>query len=170
MIQQVIFTLIFGAALGSAFYMFQNILKNIRLGKEEVITGDSGKRWNNLLLVAFGQKKMFKNWIPAVLHLFIYIAFIITQIELIEILIDGIGGHHRFFAPLLGGFYTFVISFIEILSVLALLATIIFLVRRNFLKIDRFQKTEMKGWPFTDANLILWLEIALIFFLKHTQV
>ena len=86
MIQQVIFTLIFGAALGSAFYMFQNILKNIRLGKEEVITGDSGKRWNNLLLVAFGQKKMFKNWIPAVLHLFIYIAFIITQIELIEIL------------------------------------------------------------------------------------
>ncbi len=165
MIQQVIFTLIFGAALGSAFYMFQNILKNIRLGKEEVITGDSGKRWNNLLLVAFGQKKMFKNWIPAVLHLFIYIAFIITQIELIEILIDGIGGHHRFFAPLLGGFYTFVISFIEILSVLALLATIIFLVRRNFLKIDRFQKTEMKGWPFTDANLILWLEIALIFFI-----
>lgn len=99
---------------------------------------------------------------PAVLHLFIYVAFVITQVELIEIFVDGIFGTHRFFAPLLGGFYTFVISFIEVLSVLAFVATIVFLARRNLLKVPRFWKPEMKGWPFRDANLILLGEIILI--------
>ena len=80
-----------------------------------------------MLLIAFGQKKMFKRWIPAIFHFFIYAAFLLTQIELIEIVIDGVFGVHRFFADKLGGFYTFVISFIEILSLLAFVATIIFL-------------------------------------------
>ena len=121
-----------------------------------------------MLLVAFGQKKMFKRPVAAFLHLFIYLAFVITQIELIEILIDGFSGQHRFFWKMIGGsgilagFYTFIISFIEILSVLALVATFAFLARRNLLKIPRFKKSEMTGWPTLDANLILFGELILV--------
>ncbi|MDX2070699.1 MAG: (Fe-S)-binding protein [Haliscomenobacter sp.] len=165
MIQQVLFVLIAGASLGYAALQFLKIRRNIKLGKDESISGDSAERWRNVLLVALGQKKMFSRMIPAVLHLFIYVAFVITQVELLEIFVDGITGQHRVFWPPLGGFYTFVISFIEILSVLALAATIIFLARRNILRLARFHKPEMKGWPFKDANYILFLELALIFFI-----
>ncbi|MEZ5058734.1 MAG: (Fe-S)-binding protein [Saprospiraceae bacterium] len=162
MIQSVIFGLVTIAAFAIAGKKFLQIRRNILLGESEEITGDTGERWKNVLLVAFGQKKMFKNWIPAVFHFFIYAAFLLTQIELIEILIDGFSGNHRFFAPVLGGFYTFLINFIEILSVLALVATIVFLSRRNLLKVPRFFKPEMKGWPFKDGNLILILELLLL--------
>ena len=137
------------------------------LGKPETIEGDDGKRMKNMLLVAFGQKKMFKKLLPAFLHLFIYVAFLFTQIELIEIIVDGFSGQHRIFAPYLGSFYTLIISTIEILSVLALIATFVFLARRNLLPfmgkpILRFEKAEMKGWPKLDANIILFGEIALV--------
>lgn len=114
------------------------------------------------MLVAFGQKKMFKRITPAILHLFIYVAFLLTQVELIEILIDGFFGVHRFFAQYLGGFYTFVMSVIEILSALALIATIIFLIRRNIIRLARFWKAEMTAWPRLDANLILIAELVLV--------
>ncbi len=162
---QIIFIIVSAVAIGLAARQFVQLLKNIRLGKPEEIPGEMSVRWRNVLLVAFGQKKMFKNWTPAILHSFIYVAFLITQIELIEIFADGITGNHRMFWPILDSFYTFIISFIEILSVLALIATFAFLARRNFLKIERFQKPELKGWPFKDANVILYLEIALIFFI-----
>ena len=165
MIQQVLFVLIAGASLGYAALQFLKIRRNIKLGKDESISGNSAERWRNVLLIALGQKKMFSRMIPAVLHLFIYVAFVITQVELLEIFVDGITGQHRVFWPPLGGFYTFVISFIEILSVLALVATIAFLARRNILRLARFHKPEMKGWPFKDANYILFLELALIFFI-----
>jgi heterodisulfide reductase subunit C len=162
MIQQIVFILVTLAAVGFATWQFGKVRRNVLLGKDEVISGDSAQRWRNVFLVAFGQSKMFGNWVAGVFHLFIYAAFVITQIELIEIFIDGFFGVHRFFAPRLGGFYTFVISFIEILSILAFVATIIFLARRNLLKVPRFHKPEMKGWPFLDANLILVLKILLI--------
>lgn len=165
MIQQILFVLIAGASLGYAALQFLKIRRNIKLGKDESISGKSAERWRNVLLIALGQKKMFSRMIPAVLHLFIYVAFVITQIELLEIFVDGVTGQHRVFWPPLGGFYTFVISFIEILSVLALVATIAFLARRNILRLARFHKPEMKGWPFKDANYILFLELALIFFI-----
>lgn len=165
MIQQVLFVLIAGASMGYAALQFLKIRRNIKLGKDESISGNSAERWRNVLLIALGQKKMFSRMIPAVLHLFIYVAFVITQVELLEIFADGITGQHRVFWPLLGGFYTFVISFIEVLSVLALVATIAFLARRNILRLPRFHKPEMKGWPFKDANYILFLELALIFFI-----
>ena len=120
------------------------------------------KRWKNVLLIAFGQKKMFKNLLPAIFHLFIYVAFLMTQIELIEIVIDGVTGHHRIFASGLGWFYTLIINLIEWLSVLAFIATVIFLWRRNVRKVERFEKVEMIGWPKKDANLILLGEILLI--------
>ena len=162
MFQQIAFTLVTLLTFYWAYKQFSRIRRNIFFGKDEEISGNETSRWKNVLLVAFGQKKMFKNWLPAVLHLFIYVAFLITQIELIEILIDGFSGTHRIFAPFLGGFYTFIISFIEILSVLAFVATVIFLARRNMLKIPRFVKSEMTWWPKLDANLILFGEIALI--------
>jgi heterodisulfide reductase subunit C len=162
MIQQIIFILVSIAALGYAFKQFNRIRRNIMLGKEEDLNLDTAQSWNNVLLIAFGQKKMFKRWIPAIFHFFIYAAFLLTQIELIEIFIDGIGGVHRFFAPILGGFYTFLISFIEILSLLAFVATLIFLARRNLLKLPRFHKDEMTGWPKLDGNIILYLEILLL--------
>lgn len=144
-----------------AFGSYKKIYDNIRLGKEEHISGQESERWKNVFLIAFGQKKMFKNWIPAVLHFFIYAAFLLTQIELIEIIIDGIFGTHRVFA-FLGGFYTFIIGFIEILSLLALIATFSFLYRRNILKVPRLVKNELNGWPKLDANFILLGEILLV--------
>lgn len=162
MIQQILFIAVTLAAVGFAVWQFRKVRRNVLLGKDEVITGDAAQRWRNMLLVAFGQQKMFSNWVAGVFHLFIYVAFIITQIELIEIFVDGFTGVHRFFAPRLGGFYTFVISFIEVLSVLAFVATLIFLARRNVIRVKRFHKPELKGWPFRDANIILLLEILLI--------
>ncbi|NBC07830.1 MAG: 4Fe-4S dicluster domain-containing protein [Bacteroidetes bacterium] len=173
MLQQIAFILISGLAFYFAWRGFSRVRRNILLGQDEEISGDTGQRWRNVLLVAFGQNKMFKRWIPAVLHFIIYAAFVITQVELIEIFIDGASGEHRFFADKLGGFYTFVIGFIEVLSLLTFFATIIFLARRNLLKLPRFKKPEMKGWPSLDGNLILIFEIILltgIFTMNGTDV
>lgn len=162
MIQQIIFLLVTAAAFGYGIYQFSKIRRNILLGQPEPTSGDTGKRWRNVLLVAFGQQKMFKRWIPALFHLFIYVAFLFTQIELIEILIDGFFGVHRFFADKLSLLYTVIINFIEVLSLLAFVGTVIFLARRNLLKVPRFFKPEMKGWPTLDGNLILVFEILLL--------
>ncbi len=162
MIQIILFSLITITVFFIAGKKFWRIRRNILLGKEKDLSGDFGQRFKNMTLVAFGQKKMFKRFIPAILHLFIYVAFLFTTIELIEILIDGFTGQHRFFANMLGSFYTFLISFIEGLSVLAFIATIIFLSRRNLLKLPRFTKAEMLGWPTKDGNLILLFEIILL--------
>lgn len=162
MLQPIIFAIITAAAFYVAGRNFLKIRRNILLGKDEPTTGDAATRWRNVLLIAFGQKKMFDRWVPAIFHFFIYAAFLLTQIELIEIFVDGFTGSHRVFSGALGGFYTFIISLIEVLSVLAFVATVIFLSRRNLLKLSRFQKPEMKGWPSKDANLILFGEILLL--------
>jgi heterodisulfide reductase subunit C len=162
MIQQVLFLIVLSIVGFLAFRSYGHVFRSIKLGKPENIGGDSGTRWKNVLLVAFGQKKMFKRIIPAVLHLFIYVAFLFTQIELIEIIVDGIFGQHRFFASALGGLYTLIINTIEFLSLGALIATIIFLARRNLFKVPRLVMPEMKGWPTLDANNILYAEIVLI--------
>jgi heterodisulfide reductase subunit C/nitrate reductase gamma subunit len=168
MIGQIIFALLLLVVSAIGFVKYSALIRNIRLGKAEKISGDSGKRLKNMLLVAFGQSKMFKRPVAAILHLFIYVAFLITQIELIEIVLDGILGKHRLFWHLwhenaiLSSFYTFIINFIEILSVLALIATFAFLARRNLLKIPRFRKSELSGWPILDANIILFAEVVLV--------
>lgn len=162
MIQQILFVLVLLLVGIFAFRKYDQLYQNINLGQAESTEGPTGPRWKNVLLVAFGQKKMFKNWIPAIFHLFIYVAFLFTQIELIEILIDGFGGVHRFFADKLSVVYPIIINTIEILSLLAFIATFIFLIRRNLLYIPRFKKPEMKGWPKLDANLILLGELLLI--------
>lgn len=161
-ISAIIFSVLF---FGGFAWFLRNMLQiraNILIGQDLDRSDRSSDRWKTMLLVAFGQKKMFTRPIPALLHLLIYGAFVITQIELIEIIIDGVSGSHRFFHDSLGGFYTFIISFIEILSVGALLATIAFLARRNILKVARFHKPEMAGFPTRDANMILVMEIILV--------
>ena len=110
---QIIFALLSLATFGYAGYQFNKIRQNILLGQDEVIEGDKTQRIKNMTLVAFGQRKMFKRFIPAIFHLFIYVAFLMTQVELIEILIDGFSGSHRFFADKLGGLYALIINFIE---------------------------------------------------------
>jgi len=163
MVAQFIFALI--CILGFGFFIWNigKIRSNILLGREIDRTDRLVDRWKTMALVALGQKKMFKRPIPAILHLMLYVAFVITQIELLEIIVDGIFGEHRFFRESLGGFYTFMISFIEILTFLALIGTAAFLWRRNVSKVKRLNMAEMNGWPKNDGNLILIMEIILVF-------
>jgi heterodisulfide reductase subunit C len=115
-----------------------------------------------MLLVAFGQRKMFKRIIPAVLHFFIYAGFLIINLEVLEFIIDGLAGTHRVFAPYLGGVYGVLMTFFEFLAVAVLVACVIFLIRRNILRLNRFWSAEMTTWPRLDANLILLTEIVLM--------
>src|SRR3989344_43286 len=162
MIASIVFSVICLAGFGFFGWNLWKIRYNINLGKNVNRSDNKGERLKTMLLVAFGQKKMFARPIPALLHLAIYVAFVITQIELIEIIADCVSGHHRVFYDALGGFYTFMISFIEILSLFALIATFAFLARRNIIRVARFQKPEMKGFPSLDANLILLGEFLLV--------
>lgn len=165
MISIVIFAVLLIGGFGLFALNANKIRQNILLGKDVDRTDNKSQRWKTMFLVAFGQKKMFKKPVPALLHFALYAAFVITQIELVEIISDGLSGHHRIFRASLGGFYTFMISFIEILSVLAFIATIIFLSRRNLIKVPRLNMKEMNGWPKMDGNLILLMELILITFI-----
>jgi heterodisulfide reductase subunit C len=161
-IGSIIFIVLFFGAMGFFGFNVKKVIANINLGRDKKINDRKGERWKTMTLVALGQKKMFARPVPAMLHLFIYVAFLLTQIELIEIIIDGISGSHRIFHLSLGSLYILVISIIEVLSVLALIATFAFLARRNLLKIPRFHKDEMTGWPKLDGNIILYLEFLLV--------
>lgn len=163
--QQILFGVLTLLSFGFFAFNLRKIAQNIHLGQAINRSDNKAERWRTMLLVALGQKKMFSRPIPALLHLALYTAFVITQIELIEILVDGLSGSHRFFQDSLGAFYTFMISFIEVLSVLAFIGTIAFLARRNLLKLPRLNMKELAGWPTQDANLILIMEIVLISFI-----
>lgn len=115
-----------------------------------------------MLLIAFGQKKMFKRIIPAFLHFWIYAGFIIINLEVLEFILDGVLGTHRLFAPLLGSFYPLLMNFFEFLAVAVLISCIVFLIRRNVLRVKRFWSAEMTSWPRLDGNLILVIEITLM--------
>ena len=162
MVKIIIFSLLVIVGFGFFGYNIWKVRSNILLGRDVNRSDNFWTRLKLMTLVAFGQKKMFSKPIPAFLHLALYVAFVITQIELIEILADGLSGGHRSLSVSLGGFYTFMISFIEILSVLAFIATIAFLARRNMLKVPRLRMSELKGWPTKDANLILIFEVILL--------
>jgi heterodisulfide reductase subunit C len=162
LIGSILFISILAFVVYKSLGAFKQLYNNVHLGKPEELKDQPSVRWKNVILIALGQKKMFTNLVPATLHLFIYVAFLFTQIELIEIIIDGIFGSHRFFSHFLGGLYTVLIWSIEILSLLAFVGTIIFLWRRNILKVPRLVMDELNGWPKFDANLILILEILLV--------
>ena len=162
MFKIIIFSLLVIVGFGFFGYNIWKVRSNILLGRDVNRSDNFWTRLKLMTLVAFGQKKMFSKPIPAFLHLALYVAFVITQIELIEILADGLSGGHRSLSVSLGGFYTFMISFIEILSVLAFIATIAFLARRNMLNVPRLRMSELKGWSTKDANLILIFEVILL--------
>ncbi|HEY0433508.1 MAG TPA: (Fe-S)-binding protein [Chitinophagaceae bacterium] len=162
LIQQLIFLLLAAAAIILFTKNIAGIRRNILLGHDEDYSDQAARRWKNLLLIALGQKKMFRNPLVAVFHIFIYVGFIIINIEVLEIVLDGGLGKHRLFANALGGFYTFLIDGFEALALLVLTACIIFLARRNLLKLRRFLSHDLDGWPRTDANWILITEIILM--------
>ena len=164
-LQQILFIATVIAAIAVFVIRVREIRANILLGRDEDYSDRRGERWRNLLLLAFGQKKMFRNPLVAVLHFVIYAGFIIINIEVLEIILDGIFGTHRMFAPLLGGFYTFVINFFELLAAGVIIVCVAFLARRNMLKLRRFISHDLDGWPRSDANYILIAEILLMSFL-----
>lgn len=161
-LQQILFVLVLGAASYLLFKRFNFIKKGINLGKPLDRSDRSSERWKSMFLVAFGQKKMFKKPLPAILHLFVYAGFLIINIEVLEFIIDGLAGTHRIFAPYLGSFYGVLMNFFEFLAVSVLTACVIFLIRRNVIKVPRFHKPEMTKWPTLDANLILFTEVILM--------
>ena len=143
------------------------IRRNILLGRDVDRSDNASGRRANMLRVAFGQSKMQARPIAGFLHFIIYASFLIINIEVLEIIIDGIFGTHRYFAHFLGGAYDVIISFFEILAVATIVTVVIFWWRRNVGKLDRFHKPEMEGWPFKDANIILYIEVALMFALLN---
>jgi heterodisulfide reductase subunit C len=162
LLQQTLFIVLVGFAVFLFVLKIKEIRSDINLGQDEDISDHKGLRWKNMLLLALGQKKMFRYPLVAVLHFIIYAGFIIINIEILEIILDGLLGTHRLFAEPLGGFYIFVIDFFEILAIGVLVACIVFLIRRNILKLRRFISHDLDGWPRTDANLILITEIILM--------
>ena len=161
MIAQILFVILLGVTSYFAFKRFQFVRRNILLGRDFTPDGDSSQRWSTMARVALGQGKMFTRPLAAIMHLIIYAGFIIINIELLEIVLDGLTGHHRMFA-FLGGFYNFLIASFEVLAFLVVVACVVFLARRNVMKLQRFWMREMTDWPRTDANLILVIEVLLM--------
>lgn len=143
------------------------IKRNILLGKSigELSPESKGERMKKMIMLAFGQKKMFDKPMVGLLHFAVYAGFLIVNVEVLEIVLDGIFGTHRMFSGILGGLYPLLINFFETLAVLVVAACVIFYLRRNVAKVDRFHKPEMEGWAFKDANIILIWEVVLMFFL-----
>jgi heterodisulfide reductase subunit C len=162
MIAQAIFIIILGAAV----YLFAKnagkIRRNILLGKDVDRSDEPATRWKIMAKVALGQTKMVKRPVAAIMHFFIYVGFVIINLEVLEIMIDGIFGSHRIFSTPLGGLYNLLIGGFEVLAVLVLVACIVFLSRRNIVHLKRFSGTEMTQWPKSDANYILCIEILLM--------
>tara|TARA_Y200000002_G_scaffold113783_1_gene93198 strand:- start:1222 stop:2529 length:1308 start_codon:yes stop_codon:yes gene_type:complete len=161
-IGQFIFILVFIGFTLLFIKNFRRILRNINLGRDLDRSYNSSERWKVMTRVALGQSKMVSRPIAGFLHLLIYVGFVIINIEVIEIIIDGIFGTHRVLS-FLGPFYAFIIGAFEVLAALVLIACVFFLTRRNIMRIPRFWSKEMQGWPKTDANLILVFEIVLMF-------
>ncbi|MBC7828016.1 MAG: (Fe-S)-binding protein [Chitinophagaceae bacterium] len=161
-LQQILFLLLSAIAVWLFSRNAMQIRKNILLGRDEDYSGNKAERWKNMLLIAFGQKKMFRNPVVAILHLVVYAGFVIINLEVLEIALDGIFGTHRMFAPILGRLYPWLINSFELLAFGVLLFCVIFLIRRNVLKLRRFMSHDLDGWPRSDANYILITEIVLM--------
>lgn len=159
---QILFVLLVTFSVWLFTKKVKEIRRNILLGVDENLSDRPAERWKNLLLLALGQKKMFRYPLVAFMHFIIYAGFIIINVEVLEIVLDGVFGTHRMFAGTLGGLYSFLINFFEILAFGVIAVCIAFLARRNIIKLTRFMKHELDGWPRSDANYILITEIILM--------
>ena len=148
---------------GVAFFLrnVSKLKRNIYLGKDVDTSGNTKLRWTNMAKIALGQGKMVRRPISGILHIIVYVGFVIINIEVLEIVIDGLFGTHRIFS-VIGPLYGVLIGVFEVLAALVFIAVVIFWFRRNVVKIQRFMKSEMKGWPKLDGNLILYFEIVLM--------
>jgi hypothetical protein len=162
LLQQVLFLVLSAVAIWLFAKKVGEIRRNIFLGKDEDLGDNPAKRWKNLLLLALGQKKMFRNPLVALMHFVIYAGFIIINLEVLEIILDGLLGTHRLFAKPLGNLYNWLINGFEFLAVGVIAVCVIFLCRRNLVKLKRFIHKDLNGWPRSDANYILITEILLM--------
>jgi len=157
--------ILFGILLIAGFSFFyksvKKIMRNINLGVAVNRNDNPKARWANMAMIALGQSKMVKRPVAGILHIIVYVGFVVINIELLEIIIDGLFGTHRIFASL-GGLYDVLIALFEILAILVLFAVAVFLIRRNIIKLNRFIHSDLKGWPKSDANYILYFEIVLM--------
>jgi len=160
-IDNFIFAILLAVGVGFFIKNIKKISRNIKLGKAINRTDDADARLKNMLMIALGQSKMIKRPISGLLHIIVYVGFIIINIEVIEIIIDGLFGTHRVLS-FLGGFYKILIGSFEILAFLVLVSVSIFWIRRMILKIPRFWNKEMKGFPKNDALYILYFEMVLM--------
>tara|TARA_X000001036_G_scaffold148007_1_gene140727 strand:- start:2376 stop:3701 length:1326 start_codon:yes stop_codon:yes gene_type:complete len=159
----ILFFIILLVGIGFFIKNIRSIINNIKLGKDIQRNDKPWERLKKMTLLALGQSKMIDKPISGILHVIVYIGFVIINIELLEIVVDGLFGTHRVFAYYMGGFYDFLIASFEILAFLVVIAVIIFWTRRNIMKIKRFLNPEMIGWPKKDADFILYFEIVLMF-------
>ncbi len=158
---QIIFFLIFAAAVFLFTKNLRKVIRNIRLGREVNRSDNRSLRWKTMIRVALGQSKMVTKPVAGILHIFLYVGFVIINIEVVEIIIDGITGTHRVFS-FAGSIYNMLIGSFEILALLVLVSCVIFLIRRNVIRLKRFTMRELTSWPRTDANIILITEILLM--------
>ena len=162
-ISNIIFSVVFLVAITFFIRNLNRIIANVKLGRDIDRSDRPTDRWKNMFRVAMGQSKMTRRPVAGILHIILYLGFVIINIEVIEIIVDGIFGSHRYLASILPiGLYNFLIGSFEILAILVLVACVIFLIRRNVIRIKRFWSKEMTTWPRTDANLILVFEILLM--------
>ena len=162
LLPNILFGLLLTFGIGFFVRNIQKIRRNIRLGIEVYVAGSSKQRWINMTKIALGQSKMVRRPLSGFLHLIVYLGFIIINIEVLEIVIDGLIGTHRIFAPIMGPFYGILIGIFEILALLVFVAVVVFWLRRNVMRLKRFMSSEMKGWPKQDANLIIYFEMVLM--------
>ncbi|MGL2994630.1 4Fe-4S dicluster domain-containing protein [Flavobacterium sp. TSSA_36] len=160
-LDNVLFAILLFAGFGYFFSNVKKIIRNINLGTAIDRSDNPKERWKNMAMIALGQSKMVKRPVAGILHIIVYLGFIIINIELLEIIIDGLFGTHRVFA-FLGSGYNFLIGSFEILAVLVLLAVVAFWTRRNIIKLNRFLSSDLKGYPKNDANYILYFEVVLM--------
>ncbi|MFJ1390231.1 4Fe-4S dicluster domain-containing protein [Capnocytophaga canimorsus] len=157
----IIFVILLIVSIGFFVKNVRKLVRNIRLGKAADVSENRLKRWANMLRIALGQQKMTVRPVAGILHILVYIGFIIINLEMLEIVIDGILGTHRIFSGL-GGFYNVLIASFEVLALLVIISVFVFWIRRNLLKISRFQKKELQGTANKDANIILYAETVLM--------
>ena len=162
-IPNIIFLIALAAGIGYFTFNIRKIIRNIKLGQKVDASDNKSQRWANVFRIALGQSKMVVRPIPGLLHIFVYVGFVIINIEVLEIIIDGIFGTHRVLSTVLpAGLYNLLIGSFEVLAFLVLVGVILFWTRRNIQKLKRFWAREMKGWPKNDGNIILYFEMVLM--------